>query len=126
MTQWTVSLLVALILAVAGAIPQVQAQSAVCPGATANLSAIAFETITVSTTAIGFTAATMTAAAVMAIATVETNTVRYRADGTAPTASVGHSAVAGSIITVCGPALSRFKMIRASADAPVQVTYYAR
>ena len=63
--------------------------------------------------------------AVKAFVTVETNTIRMRFDGTAPDSSTGHALVAGDFITVSGEQnVANIKMIRASADATVQITYY--
>jgi len=89
----------------------------------------AFETITVSTASIGFTAGTAFPSgdipSVMAIATTETNSLRFRADGLAPSATVGHLVTAGQTIEVCGTqAMRTFRMIRASADATVSVSFY--
>ena len=104
---------------------------AVCNGLVSQpVTAFAFETITVSTTSIGFTASLAyptgaDAQSVVAIVTTETNSIRFRTDGIAPTASVGHLVVAGSTIEVCGlPAAKAFRMIRASADATISATYY--
>lgn len=105
------------------------------PSAQANCSiigmpaAFAFETITVSSTGIGFTAATYAPAtgpqAMMALITIETNAIRFRSDGTAPTAAIGHPVSAGSTIEVCGTANVRnFLMIRQSADASASVSYF--
>lgn len=90
---------------------------------------VGFETITVSSAALGFTSATAfpdgLPAADMAILTVETDAIRYRADGVAPTASVGHQAAANSAVTVYGTScLRKFRMIRVTNDATVFVSYY--
>lgn len=91
-------------------------------------SGFAGEAITVSTTAVGPTTATAklgdARAATAALVTVETNSIRFRYDGTNPTAAVGHVAAAGSSFRVEGAGnVSRLKMIRVSADAVVHVTY---
>ena len=92
-----------------------------------------FEKITVSTTAVGPDAAKLVInqtgghfkRAVRAFLTVETNTIRIRFDGTNPDSSTGHALAAGDFMTVDGEQnVSRIKMIRASADATVQVTYF--
>lgn len=104
---------------------------ALCNGLMAQpVTPSAFETITVSNTSIGFTAATAyptgsDAPAIMAILTTETNSIRFRSDGIAPTAAVGHLVAASSSIEVCGAqAIRTFRMIRASADATIQATYF--
>lgn len=57
--------------------------------------------------------------------TVETNSIRVRWDGTAPTASIGHLLTAGSSITIIGEGnCAKLLMIRASADATVMATLY--
>lgn len=96
----------------------------------ATLTPFAFETITVSTTSIGFTAATLAPSgsnpAEMAIVSVESNPVRYRLDGLAPSSTVGHPAVAGDALTVCGTLSAKaLRFIRSGAvDATLSVTYY--
>jgi hypothetical protein len=60
---------------------------------------IAFEALAVAGTAVGFTAATF-AGAYTAVARVEGAQVRYRTDGTDPTASVGMVADPGDVIHV--------------------------
>lgn len=101
-----------------------------------------FEEITVSTTAIGITAAIMQDASgrvpadTVALVTVEAgaNDVRFRFDGTAPTATVGHILDAGinggaPLVIPGGQLVSNFKMIRdtaAAGDATVQVTVLRR
>lgn len=62
---------------------------------------IAFEALTVAGTAVGFTEATV-ANATLAVAKVETAQVRYRTDGTDPTAAVGVIAEPGDQITISG------------------------
>lgn len=57
----------------------------------------AFETLSVAGSAVGFTAATY-GAATLARVHVATARVRYRMDGTNPTASVGEPLEIGSII----------------------------
>ena len=87
----------------------------------------AFETITVSSTAVGFTSATYNPAAgkaKRAQMTCETNAIRYRYDGTAPTTTVGHVLAAGGALSVLGdPAIDNFRMIASGSDATCSVTY---
>ena len=56
-----------------------------------------FESVTVSGTAGGLTDATI-ASKYEAVITVETAQIRFRLDGTAPTASVGHILEAGDVL----------------------------
>jgi hypothetical protein len=63
------------------------------------------------------------------VISVETNTIRYRVDGTDPTSSEGHSVPASvgpdTYLRLWGPnTLLKCKLIRVSADATVRVTYY--
>ena len=98
-----------------------------------SLPAGAFEKIAVSSSAIGITSTLVTVneagglkkRAVSALISVETNSIRLRIDGTDPDASTGHLLAAGDYITIQGESnISRLKMIRASADAVVQVTIF--
>lgn len=87
------------------------------------------EPITVAATAIGVTAATAklgeTDAATRAVFTVETAQIRYRYDGTAATASVGHIAEAGEAFVIEGTGnIDNLSMIRTGAtSATVHATY---
>jgi hypothetical protein len=122
--KWTRLLLVvaAALLFISGADPVIHAA---CNGFPTQTVPFAFEQITVSTVSIGFTTATLSTGN-YAIVTTETNPIRYRSDGVAPTAAVGHLAAAGSTIEVCGKAAaSQFRMIRqGAADATAFATYY--
>lgn len=94
----------------------------------------AYETIAVSTAVVAPTAGNITSnqaggfykRAVKIFMTVETNSIRVTWDGTTPVAATtGHLLTAGSSLTVIGEQnVSRLKMIRSTADATVQVTYY--
>lgn len=95
----------------------------------ASLAPFAFEEIDVSSTAKGFTTATAfpdgLKGADLAVAFVEDDAVRYRADGIAPTATVGILVAVNTSFTVCGEAsIRRFRMIRQTTDADVSVMYY--
>jgi hypothetical protein len=87
-----------------------------------------FETLTVGASAIGPTVATIWPAsgfeATYGLFTVETNTVRYRMDGTDPTASVGHPLYADQNLEVHGKEnLRNLKFIQVSGGATVSCTY---
>jgi hypothetical protein len=88
-----------------------------------DLSARDFETITVSTVA---KTLDTTKIGVGFFLTVEGADIRYRFDGTAPTASVGHLLLdGGSIQMVNTGNTADFQMIRdAGVDATVTVTHY--
>jgi hypothetical protein len=125
MSTAKVLLLVALILAIA---PTEAASDGLCPGITGAMTAFADEKITVSSSAIGFTQATYHSnvhPVSLAVFSIETDSVRYRVTGPAPTSSTGHLLSAGSVGVVCGATLlANFKAIRVTSDATMQVTYY--
>lgn len=79
-----------------------------------------FTPVTVSSTAIGFTPP---ANSTWCILSIETNSVRWRDDGTNPTASIGVPMVAGEKILYTA-SLSAIKFIRQSADASLQGACY--
>ena len=90
-------------------------------------SALGFETLTVSNAAggLGPTAATSIGATAAFFGPVETADVRWRADGTAPSASVGHLLPTGKTLYIEGDAARKVLFIRTGgADASVPVTYY--
>lgn len=94
-----------------------------------ELDGFAFEAITVSTVAIGPTAATVNPTnapgAKALFCTVESQPIRYRFDGTAPTSSVGHPALAGATIVLVGAnSITHLKAIRSGGtDATLSCTY---
>lgn len=102
---------------------------ATCHGFGSSPQPFAYESITVSSASIGFTSATYApagqTAASVALVTTETNPIRFRSDGTAPTSSEGHLAAASSQIEVCGAAaVANFRMIRTGSDATAKVTFF--
>lgn len=108
----------------------------VCPGVAGQTVQYRSEAIAVSTTSIGFTVATIDFAKdqgkplLFAEVTLESNPMRVRADGLAPSATVGtlwNNVAGGNVkFTVCGEATMRaFRMIRTGAsDAAVTAAYY--
>ena len=73
----------------------------------------AFESLTVSNASVGFTAGTMGGNRDHAIVTVEVATVRFRLDGTAPTATVGLMLVPGDVLELdAQPQLNNIRFIR--------------
>lgn len=90
--------------------------------------AYAFESVTVSTTSIGLTAGNFdnnTESVKRIIITIESAQIRWRYDGGAPTASVGHlNNPFDTIILVGRTNISNFRAIRAgSTDATIRVTF---
>lgn len=98
-----------------------------------------WEKITVSSTAVGCTAAkiyayttngTTKSDARALLVTVEgtagTNDIRWRCDGSNPTASDGHLLKAGQNLIVRGLGnITNFKMIRTSSDSTVSISYFS-
>jgi hypothetical protein len=83
----------------------------------------AFEALAVAGTAVGFTAATF-ATAYAAVARVEGAQVRYRTDGTDPTATVGMVADPGDVIYVNSSRdLQAIKFIRTGSSATVNAEF---
>lgn len=76
--------------------------------------------LAVSGTAVSLTPAT---GATMTQICVETAAVRYRDDGTAPTASLGIPVAAGTCFQYSGP-LSAVQFIAQSSAATIDVAYY--
>lgn len=89
----------------------------------------AHETITVSNVSLPFTVATSQPTgqvqAFSALVTIEVDSIRWWADGTAPTAAIGHLASPGQTIEVCGTDnIRNFRMIRVTTDSTVRVSYF--
>ena len=86
----------------------------------------AFEQLTVADTAKTLTAATY-GLAKRSVITVETAQIRFRTDGTAPTAAVGHLADIGDSVTLeSAEDIANFKAIRTGAvSAVLNVSYLA-
>ena len=91
------------------------------------LGVFAFEALAVAgAPAVGFTAATFTNA-IMAAAKVEGGQIRYRTDGTDPTATVGVIANDGEMITVWGSSdLNSIRFIRTGGVSATLNTEYSR
>jgi hypothetical protein len=92
----------------------------------------AYEKLDVSSSAIGFTSALLDPAshskgpAVAAVISPEGGNIRYRCDGTAPTATVGMPVVAGDVVTITGHSvLKAFKAILSTGTTVyLNVQYY--
>ena len=97
-----------------------------------GLTPFAFEELTVTTAEKVLTASTYTpsgtAPAKAAVVQVQTNDVRYRGDGTAASATVGHLAAATDVIvlesTLAIAQASFWSDTGAGGDATIAVTYY--
>lgn len=84
----------------------------------------AYEAITISTVSVGFTAGTVGANNTHAAVTVETDQVRYRVDGTAPTSSEGHLLESGDTLLLDSQdQLQNVRFIRVTNDATVRCSY---
>ncbi len=84
---------------------------------------IGFEDLVVAGTAVGFTAAKYKGA-YTAVGRVEGAQVRYRTDGTAPTASVGIAVDPGDVIHVTSSRdLQAIEFIATGADAKVNAEF---
>lgn len=90
---------------------------------TRYLQSNAYEAVTVDATARSVTAASI---GIMATVTVETAPLRFRVDGTDPTATEGHLVVEGTAFTLCGATtITRFRAIRTTGtSATIRVTHY--
>jgi hypothetical protein len=100
------------------------ASAQVCPGFNSALRAVGFQALTVSTAAVGFT---VPVGAEMAVTSQELADVRWRDDGTNPTASVGMYNLSGGGMIICTRSLSAIRFIRAgSTDALISAVFYGR
>lgn len=70
------------------------------------------------------TALTVPTGATMALIVPETQAVRWRDDGTNPTASVGMPVAVGEALNYDGD-LSRIRFIQQTASATLNISYYA-
>lgn len=69
------------------------------------------------------TALTIPSGAILALIQAESKDVRWRDDGTSPTASVGMTITAGSMLEYNG-VLENLKFIEVTASAKLNVSYY--
>ena len=90
-------------------------QSGTCPGETTPSSSLGWRTLTVSTNSVGWADASggIPAGTVKVIWQIETNPVRWREDGTAPTSTVGqfYAALSGTYVS-CGDSVGLIRYIR--------------
>ncbi|KKN49969.1 hypothetical protein LCGC14_0637700 [marine sediment metagenome] len=93
---------------------------------------IDFATLAVSSTAVGLADASpaINAGATVrrAVITVETDSVRFRTDGTAPTSAEGHILYAADVLEFMDAnyesVLNLIQFIRVTTDAALKITYY--
>jgi hypothetical protein len=90
------------------------------PGAPYAMTPLGYQQITSLTTAEGLT---VPSGATFAVISAETANVRYRDDGTLPTASAGMPIVAGTTITYSG-SLTAIKFIAESGSPVLDISYY--
>lgn len=79
-----------------------------------------FQQITVLTASTGLT---VPASAAMALIQAESQSVRWRDDGTAPTAAIGMILSPGDVLVYNG-SLGAIRFIEVAASAKLNVTYY--
>lgn len=99
--------------------------SATRPGVTATYTPLGYCQLTsmAASTALSTCAGGVPAGATLAQLCAEAQAVRYRDDGTAPTATVGMPAAAGSCFSYTG-SLSAIRFIQATAGAILNVSFY--
>src|SRR5438094_631032 len=90
------------------------------------LAVFAFEQVSVTNVSVGLTAATL-ANAKMATVNVEAAQIRYRVDGTAPTATVGAILEAGDELIVWGTMdINAIRFIRTGGVSATLNVHYSR
>lgn len=101
-----------------------------------SMNCVDYATLTVSSSAVGLASASPALAAgavsgttvTRAVITVETDQVRWRADGTAPTSAEGHLMNAGDSLNLTddnySSVLAAIQFIRVTADAKLKITYF--
>lgn len=82
---------------------------------------LGYQQITNVSAAVGLTVPAGTS---MALIQVETQTVRWRDDGTNPTATVGMVLAPGSTLEYTGSSFGSIKFIEVAASATINISYY--
>jgi len=122
------ALLLVLALGCVALAPVSTSAQALCPGLARPVFAYAYEQLTVADTAVPLTVATYLTgnfSPAVAVARLETAQIRYRDDGTAPTATVGQPVDPGSALVLCGNSVGAFKAIRTTgASGVLNISYY--
>ena len=85
-----------------------------------------FERLAVSSTSVGLASIPANIAIVLVQVDIESNNIRFRADGTDPTATIGTLGQVNQVLWMDGNAeeWTNFRAIRESADAVLSVTYW--
>lgn len=81
------------------------------------------EALTVSSVAVSLT---LPRGAEMAVVSLETANIRYKDDGTSPTASVGVLLAPGGLLIICPGSIGTIKFIAQTSDALLNIAYYGR
>lgn len=118
MKRFLTTLTLALVL-----LPAQVSSSVICPGVDSPLRPLGYQQLSVGGTAVGFTLPT-TATVRIAVVMVEDASIRYRDDGTDPTAAIGTLVTANTGIVVCGPAAATFKAIQVTTAANLSIHFY--
>lgn len=127
---FTVSALIAWVLALVLVTAQTGFTQEGCAGLSLAVNPFAFEQKTIDATARPLTAAVYAPSgqvpAAAAFITTETADLRFRVDGTDPTAAVGHKLTVASTLTLCGrTAIANFRGIRTGAtNADLFASYF--
>lgn len=88
-------------------------------------SPLGFQKLTVSSSPVGFTLPAVTPTVRAVTVTVETNSIRYRLDGTDPTTTTGHLLYDGDVLDITNVnSILSFKAIAVGADGTIQITYF--
>jgi hypothetical protein len=88
---------------------------------------LGYRQLAVSTSSVALASATggIPHGATRAVVDVEANDIRWRDDGTAPTASVGMLAKSNTLFELPSlQSINAFQAIRASADGTLNIAYY--
>lgn len=88
-----------------------------------GLDPLGYQQISGLSSATGFT---IPAGASVAIVTPQTQAVRWRDDGTDPSATVGYPLAVGSELTYDSAKLAKIKFFEQTASAVLNVCYYGR
>lgn len=84
---------------------------------------LGYQQITDLSSAVGLT---VPAGTIFALVTPETQAVRWKGDGTNPTAAVGYPLAAGNELEIDAADLGSFKFIEQTASASLNVVYFGK
>lgn len=103
---------------------QVSPSVSVCPGIRNPILPKGFQQLSAGGTAV---ALTVPSASQMAVVTVEVASIRWRDDGTSPTATVGVFVASAGTTVLCGNSvLNAWKAIATSGTATLGISYYGQ